>query len=231
MKFYGWVLLLFIILFPLCLLSYLFLGQTIVIENKFEKTPVFDVIKGQELSFFENKLDSVNFKSLISFGIIDKEIFAGDIFYDFFNDKITVRTVSKYLYDDLKSLIISLNTIFEERIHTHNFFGINLKYAYLASDYIDLFFHPAIYILDLSNYTEEQINFMSSSFFIFEENMYKSYSFNVIFLQAVNEYSAVLIDEKLLINPGVTPLIELLSENGVRIYREINFFNFKEGLR
>lgn len=230
MKLYGWVIIFFIILFPLSFLLYFFLGQSEYKYIVIDKTPVITLKNEVNSDYYKTRLDTINYTAILSYGLIDKNFFVGDIKFDFSREKIIIKPLSKNLYEEIKSLAISIENNYYEKNEILSLFGVQLPFYYFTTTYLDMILKPTICILNLEKFNTEDIEYLKAVYFVFDEELYQPYSFNVRFLEALNDNTGIILSKEILDNPGVQPLLEILKENNVIITEDLKVINFREDI-
>ncbi len=228
MRFYGWVISIFLIFFSLSIGLYFSRGRIESTNYNIEKSPKFTVKNvNYDISFLNDQLNDVNNLSIITRNIMDDGVFVGTLKFDFRNDKLTIKPVTKNSYDDFRSLIISTGVRYKESRNDYELYGLTLAYYQLITDNLYLELTPKIYVLNLAKFDENTINIMKSRYNLFTQQDYRSYSFNRDILNSLNEYGGVIVDEDLLNNPAVNPLLDVFRQENIDIEPNVSVLVFE----
>ncbi|PWJ87399.1 hypothetical protein C7380_12410 [Oceanotoga teriensis] len=226
MKLYGWVLVIFIVIFPLTLiLNYVFLDNSIEKIN-IEKTPVIYHKKENLINEF-NSMGNIFSVSQFTSGLMDTDIYVGGIKYDPINSVLYLSPFSKNNYEDIKSIILAVDNDYKEKKSEYDLFGMKLPYYQLYTKNIRLKMIPKIYILNKDDFNDFEYDFLKTRYFFLSYEDYRGYSFNQVTLSALEEYGSIILDEKLLEYKNVVELIKALKENGLNTFYKLEFINFK----
>jgi len=228
LRFYGWVISIFLLFFSLSIGLYLTMGRIESTNYNIEKSPKFTVKNvNYDISFLNDQLNDINDLSIITRNIMDDGVFVGTLNFDFRNNKLTIKPVTKNAYDDFRSLIISTGVRYKESRNEYALYGLTLAYYQLITDNLYLELTPKIYVLNLENFDENTINIMKSRYNLFTQQDYRSYSFNRDILNSLNEYGGVIVDEDLLNNPAVNPLLDVFRQENIDIEPNVSVLVFE----
>jgi len=227
-KFFGWAIISFLVLFTANIILYYLLANSKIQEHFIKKTPVFSDIVKLDISEYDRKFSNIQNLALFSFGIIDYKIFVGNIYTDFKNDRITVEPLTKDLYEDLKALATSIDKNYKEEKTNNLVYGLKLPYYQIITNNYYIKLTPKLFITDLRNFDEDDLDYIKSRYFVFDEKNYKSYSFNVDLINKFQDYGGIILDKKIIDMPAVRTSIETLRSYGVEITEDLQVTRFKD---
>jgi len=228
LRFYGWAISIFLIFFSLSIGFYFSMGRVESTNYNIEKSPKFEVTNvNYDISFLDDQLNDVNNLSIITRNIMDDGVFVGTLKFDFGSNQLTIKPITKNSYDDFRSLIISTGVRYKESKNDYELYGLTLAYYQLITDNLYLELTPKIYVLNLENLDEHTINILKSRYNLYTKQDYRSYSFNRDILNSLNEYGGVIVDDDLLNNPAVQPLLDVFQQENIYIEPNISVLVFE----
>ncbi|PNR97239.1 hypothetical protein [Petrotoga sp. 9PWA.NaAc.5.4] len=228
MRFYGWVIILFILFFSSSVLLYLLYGHVETNIYQLEKPPMFQ-IKNQEdkTSFLSKQLNDIHNLSLLTKDIIGNKVFVGRINFDFKENFLSVKPLNKRSYEDLTSFLISTGENYKEKRVDYELYGLKLPYYQFLTNNVYVELTPVIFVLDLENIDENVINYLKSRYYIFTKSAYRPYSFNQTLLNALNDYGGIILDNSIIDNAAVQPTINALVQEGINIVYDYSILLFE----
>jgi len=204
------------------------MGRVESTNYNIEKSPKFEVTNvNYDISFLDDQLNDVNNLSIITRNIMDDGVFVGTLKFDFGSNQLTIKPITKNSYDDFRSLIISTGVRYKESKNDYELYGLTLAYYQLITDNLYLELTPKIYVLNLENLDEHTINILKSRYNLYTKQDYRSYSFNRDILNSLNEYGGVIVDDDLLNNPAVQPLLDVFQQENIYIEPNISVLVFE----
>ncbi|RAO99381.1 hypothetical protein PW5551_04400 [Petrotoga sp. 9PW.55.5.1] len=227
MRFYGWVLLSFLVFFVASFILYFSFGRLEINAYSLEKSPKFNVRNSNyDISYLDTQLKDIKNISTVSSYIIDKNFFVGNIEYNLTDNLLIVKPLNKKNYNDLRNLIVSMNIDFIESNNEYEFFGLNLTYYQLMTKNIYIELTPRIGLLSIDEYSDEIINILESSYNLYTKENYRPYSFNSDILNTLHQFGGVLIDEEILNITNIQPLFDILKEQNLKVDNSILVYSF-----
>lgn len=227
MRFYGWVLLSFLIFFVVSFILYFSFGRLEINTYSLEKSPKFNVRNSNyDISYLDTQLKDIKNISTVSSYIIDKNFFVGNIEYSLKDNLLIVKPLNKKNYNDLRNLIVSMNIDFIESNNEYELFGLNLTYYQLMTKNIYIELTPRIGLLSIDEYSDEIINILESSYNLYTKENYRPYSFNSDILNTLHQFGGVLIDEEILNVTNIQPLFDILKEQNLKVDNSILVYSF-----
>ena len=217
----------FITLLTLSFSLYMVFANSKVQYKEIEKTPVLSFEGKINIYPYENRLKTIKNMSEFFYGLIDYNLFVGNINYNFDKNIISIEPLIKDLYYDLKSLVISIDKNYKEEKKDIELYGLKLPYYQIKTKNFYIKLTPKILISDLSKVNNNDLNYLKTRYFIFSKEDYKPYDFNKNFLNGLKDYGGVVLDEKLISKPAVIPLLDTLKGMGITVEKNLKIIRFK----
>ena len=228
MRFYGWVIIFFILFFSSSVLLYLLYGHVETNIYELEKSPVFQIKNQKDITTYLSKqLNDIHNLSLLTKDIIENKVFVGKINFDFKGNFLTVKPLNKRSYEDLTSFLISTGEKYKEKRVDYELYGLKLPYYQFLTNNVYVELTPVIFVLDLENIDENVINYLNSRYYVFTKSAYRAYSFNQTLLNALNNYGGIILDSSIINNAAVQPTINALVQEGINIVYDYSTLLFE----